>query len=107
MHTCAIFAYYAAVMQSNGLSVSVSPVTPTKVRELRGDRTQSAFARMLGVRVQTIRNWESGRTAPGGAQLMLLHAFADGRAPIEPGLSTATDEELMAEVLRRMKRAAR
>lgn len=87
--------------------MNVSPVTPTQVRDLRGDRTQATFARMLGVRVQTVRNWESGRTTPGGANLMLLHAFADGRAPVEPGLSTATDEELMAEVMRRMKRAAR
>lgn len=58
---------------------------------------------MLGVTVQTIRNWESGRTAPRGANLMLLHTFARGRAPVEPGLTSATDEELMAEVTRRMK----
>lgn len=96
---------YPAVMQSNGPHVNLTAVTPKRVRELRGDRTQAVFARILGVQVQTIRNWESGRTQPGGVQLMLLHAFAEGKAPIEPGLSQATDEELLAEVMRRMKRA--
>lgn len=86
--------------------MNLTAVTPKRVRELRGDRTQAAFAHILGVRVQTIRNWESGRTQPGGAQLMLLHALAEGKTPVEPGLSQAADEELLEEVMRRLKRAA-
>jgi len=94
-------------MQSNGLRVSLTSVTPEEVRELRGDRRQDEFAQVLGVQVQTIRNWESGRTHPQGANLMLLHVLARGDAPVEPGLSTATDEELLREVMRRMRRAVR
>lgn len=39
--------------------------------------SQSAFARMLGVSVGTVRNWEQGRRTPRGPAMALLRVFED------------------------------
>jgi len=35
-----------------------------EIREIRGNLTQAAFARKLGVTVQEVSNWETGRCKP-------------------------------------------
>lgn len=42
--------------------------------------TQSAFARELGVRQQTVSEWETGQYLPRGASLRVLSIFAEQRA---------------------------
>ncbi|MBE7496009.1 MAG: helix-turn-helix domain-containing protein [Verrucomicrobiaceae bacterium] len=46
----------------------------TDVRSLRErvELTQSAFARMIGVSVRTLQNWEQGRREPDGPAKALL-----------------------------------
>jgi putative transcriptional regulator len=38
--------------------------------------TQEKFARLLGISVATLRNWEQGRRKPEGAARVLLHVAA-------------------------------
>ena len=49
-----------------------------KVRVIRGKYrlSQSEFAAMLGISVQTLRNWEQGRRAPDGPARVLLQVAA-------------------------------
>lgn len=80
-------------------------VTPLQVRALRANRTQQTFAELVGVSVQTIRNWETGRTRPMGANLLRLQALADNDSPEwRHGLILASDEALIEELRRRMSR---
>jgi DNA-binding transcriptional regulator YiaG len=45
--------------------------------------TQGAFARELGVRQQTVSEWETGRYLPRGASLRVLSMLAEQRAPYD------------------------
>ena len=45
--------------------------------------TQAEFARELGVRQQTVSEWETGRYLPRGASLRVLSMLAEGRAPYD------------------------
>jgi len=53
--------------------------------------SQAAFARRLGVRQQTVSEWETGRYSPRGASAMVLRMVAEeaaayaAAAPGEPG----------------------
>lgn len=48
------------------------------VREIREKtkKSQVDFARMIGVKVGTLRNWEQGRRKPNGTALTLLKVVA-------------------------------
>lgn len=78
-------------------------MTPTQIRELRGDRRKVTFARLLGVHTRTVSNWETGKTYPQPAHLMQLQALEQGKVP-NRSLYSATDEELLLEISRRMHR---
>lgn len=45
--------------------------------------TQAAFARELGVRQQTVSEWETGQYRPRGASRKLLGLLAEERAPYD------------------------
>ena len=45
--------------------------------------SQAAFARALGVRQQTVSEWETGRYAPRGASARMLAILAEERAPYD------------------------
>ncbi len=45
--------------------------------------SQAAFARELGVRQQTVSEWETGRYQPRGASACLLGMLAERRAPYD------------------------
>jgi len=53
----------------HGRVITVPPVA--SVRERTG-LSQSQFARLLGVSVRTLQEWEQGRRAPSGAARTLL-----------------------------------
>ena len=48
------------------------------VKKIRGGLglSQSKFARLLGISVFTLRNWEQGRRQPQGPAKILLHVAA-------------------------------
>lgn len=46
-----------------------------RIREQYG-LTQDRFARLIGISVATLRNWEQGRRRPEGAARVLLHVAA-------------------------------
>lgn len=46
---------------------------------------QAAFARRLGVRQQTVSEWETGRYRPRGASLRMLSLLAEERARYDAG----------------------
>ncbi len=50
---------------------------PVDIRRLRETvkASQSEFARMIGVSVNTLQNWEQGRRTPTGPAMALLRAF--------------------------------
>jgi DNA-binding transcriptional regulator YiaG len=45
--------------------------------------SQAEFARRLGVRQQTVSEWETGRYRPRGASLRMLGILAEERAPYD------------------------
>lgn len=57
----------------------------TWIRELRerSGLSQAAFARRLGVRQQTVSEWETGRYAPRGASLTVLRMFEEEVVPYD------------------------
>jgi putative transcriptional regulator len=52
-----------------GRVISVPPVSEIRARV---GLSQSEFARLLGVSVRTLQEWEQGRRAPSGPARMLL-----------------------------------
>lgn len=49
----------------------------------RSGLSQAAFAHRLGVRQQTVSEWETGRYAPRGASLTVLRRFEEEIAPYD------------------------
>jgi DNA-binding transcriptional regulator YiaG len=45
--------------------------------------SQAEFARRLGVRQQTVSEWETGRYRPRGASLRMLGILAEERTPYD------------------------
>jgi len=56
---------------------SVIEFNPNDVRLIRGKfgATQRQFAKLIGVRYETLRNWETGRRRPHGPARALLRAI--------------------------------
>lgn len=56
----------------------VAEFTPVDVRGVRRrlGKSQAEFARMIGVSVSTLRNWEQGRRRPDGPARALLRVAA-------------------------------
>jgi len=52
-------------------------MTPEDLKNLRGDKTKIVFAAEIGVTVQTLGNWESGRTKPPAPRLAQLQKLRD------------------------------
>lgn len=52
-----------------------SPLNVKNLRE-KANKNQNEFAKMIGVSIGTLRNWEQGRRQPEGAALALLKLVA-------------------------------
>jgi len=64
-----------------GRVVTVPPVSETRARV---GLSQSEFARLLGVSVRTLQEWEQGRRVPSGpARALLAIAYKNPRVPLE------------------------
>jgi putative transcriptional regulator len=64
-----------------GRVVTYPPVAETRARV---GLSQSEFARLLGVSVRTLQEWEQGRRAPSGpARMLLVIAHKNPRALLE------------------------
>ena len=57
--------------QKPGRVFKFDPVMVKRLR-MRIHKSQSAFAYMIGVKVDTLQNWEQGRRRPAGPALALL-----------------------------------
>ena len=58
---------------------------PESVRELRtrSKKSQSEFARMLNINIDTLQGWEQGRRKPAGPAIALLTLFAQEPKVVE------------------------
>ncbi len=64
-----------------GRIVTYPPVAETRARV---GLSQAEFARLLGVSVRTLQEWEQGRRAPSGpARMLLAIAHKNPRALVE------------------------
>lgn len=65
------------------------------IKELRerSGLSQAAFARRLGVRQQTVSEWETGRYAPRGASLTVLRMLEEEIAPYDASPPAPEPEE--------------
>ena len=63
--------------------IAFNPVMVRNIR-LKLHASQAVFARMIGVSIDTLQNWEQGRRRPEGPALALLKvAEADPKAVIK------------------------
>ena len=53
--------------------VAGKPVRGTRVTELAEPDSQAQFAKLIGVNLRTLQNWEQHRTRPTGPARALLH----------------------------------
>jgi len=62
-------------------------LTPEDVAALRArlGLSQAAFAAELGVRQQTVSEWETGRYRPRGASVRMLRTLAERAEAYDPG----------------------
>lgn len=65
--------------------------SPLDVKTIRAklQRSQSEFARMIGVSVGTLQNWEQGRRRPDGPARALLQVAMHNPQAVEQALSGA------------------
>jgi putative transcriptional regulator len=61
--------------EAPGRVTEVPPVDVKAVRQRLG-KSQAEFARMIGISVATLRNWEQGRRRPEGPARALLKVAA-------------------------------
>ena len=72
-----------------------APPPQSWIRDLRrrSGLSQAAFARRLGVRQQTVSEWETGRYAPRGASLTVLRMLEEEMAPYDASPPETEDGE--------------
>lgn len=69
------------------------PWTAERIAELRAELglTQNQMAEELGVRQQTVSEWETGRYLPRGASARMLGHLAETRSAYDSNASAAPD----------------
>ena len=72
--------------------VEFAPVNVKAVRRRLG-KSQSEFARMIGVSVSTLRNWEQGRRRPDGPARALLRVAAVNPEAVAAALAPKEQSE--------------
>ncbi len=65
-------------------------VAPMDVKAIRGrlGKSQSEFARMIGVSIATLQNWEQGRRRPVGPALALLRVASQNPEAVSAALES-------------------
>jgi putative transcriptional regulator len=68
----------------------VTEVTPLDVKAIRQrlGKSQTEFARMIGVSVATLQNWEQGRRRPEGPARALLRVAAANPEAVAAALAS-------------------
>ncbi len=68
----------------------VTEFGPVDVKAIRRrlDKSQAEFARMIGVSVGTLQNWEQGRRRPEGPARALLKVAAENPEAVAAALAT-------------------
>ncbi len=72
----------------------VTEFAPLDVRAIRQRllKSQSQFARMIGVSVATLQNWEQGRRRPEGPARALLKVAAENPEAVSAALDSKDSE---------------
>ncbi|HEY1375569.1 MAG TPA: NadS family protein [Gemmataceae bacterium] len=70
-----------------GRVTEFAPVDVKAIRQRLG-KSQAEFARMIGVSVATLQNWEQGRRRPEGPARALLRVAAENPDAVAEALST-------------------
>ncbi len=68
--------------------VTESAAADVKAIRRRLGKSQAEFARMIGVSVSTLQNWEQGRRRPEGPARALLTVAADNPNAVSAALGT-------------------
>jgi putative transcriptional regulator len=72
---------------SPGRVTEFAPVDVRAIRQRFG-KSQAGFARMIGVSVATLQNWEQGRRRPKGPARALLKIAAENPEAVLASLGT-------------------
>jgi putative transcriptional regulator len=77
------------IRRGQGKPSRVIEFTPLDVKAIRTrlGKSQSEFARMIGVGVSTLQNWEQGRRRPQGAARALLKVAAANPKAVSAALA--------------------
>ena len=62
--------------QVSGMRLTEVPETDVKAIREAANVSQSDFARLIGINLRTLQNWEQGRSRPTGAARALLKIVA-------------------------------
>ena len=74
--------------RSQGKAGRGAHLPPQDIRAIRMglDKSQAEFARMIGVSVSTLQNWEQGRRQPEGPARALLRVTAENPGAVAHAL---------------------
>jgi putative transcriptional regulator len=76
------------IRRGEAKATRITEVTPLDVKAIRRrlQKSQSEFARMIGVSVSTLQNWEQGRRRPEGPACALLRVAAKNSDAVSAAL---------------------
>jgi putative transcriptional regulator len=80
----------ARVRRPQGKPGRAAHLPPNDIRAIRIglDKSQAEFARMIGVSVSTLQNWEQGRRQPDGPARALLRVTAENPTAVAHALKS-------------------
>ena len=78
-----------AIRRGEAKPSRVTEIAPVHVKAIRRrlGKSQAEFARMIGVSVSTLQNWEQGRRRPDGPARALLRVAAENPEAVAAALA--------------------
>jgi putative transcriptional regulator len=78
-----------AIRRGEAKPSRVTEIAPVDVKAIRRrlGKSQAEFARMIGVSVSTLQNWEQGRRRPDGPARALLRVAAENPEAVAAALA--------------------
>jgi putative transcriptional regulator len=78
-----------AIRRREAVPSRVTEIAPVDVKSIRRrlGKSQAQFARMIGVSVSTLQNWEQGRRRPDGPARALLKVAAENPEAVSAALA--------------------